>query len=69
MKLLVNKANLTDLWARNYATIQYGFDFKICLQTQKSYQAFWETGPNSVIVAVFTFTICISEVLRVIQYN
>ena len=35
MKLLVNKAKLTDLWAKNYATIQYGFDFKICLQTQK----------------------------------
>ena len=29
MKLLVNEAKLTGLWARNWATILTGFDLKI----------------------------------------
>ena len=50
MKLLVNKANLTDLWARNYATIQYGFDFKICLQTQKVTRPFEKQAQTQLLL-------------------
>ena len=31
MKLLVNEAKLTGLWARNWATILTGFDLKFAI--------------------------------------
>ena len=35
MKFWVNEANLTGLWARNFAIIRLFFNFKICLWTRK----------------------------------
>ena len=42
MKLLVNEAKLTGLWARNWATILTGYDLKFALWPVR---AFRETGP------------------------
>ena len=44
MKLLVNEAKLTGLWARNWATILTGFDLKFALWSELSFRAFRETG-------------------------
>ena len=35
MKLLVNEAKLTGLWARSWATILTGFDLKFALWCEK----------------------------------
>ena len=35
MKLLVNEAKLTGLWARNWATILTGYDIKFALWPEK----------------------------------
>ena len=35
MKLLVNEAKLTGLWARNWATILTGFDLNFVLWSEK----------------------------------
>ena len=35
MKLLVNEAKLTGLWARNWATILTGYDLKFALWAEQ----------------------------------
>ena len=44
MKLPVNEAKLTSLWARNFATIQQVLILKFAFGPE-SYQAFQETDP------------------------
>ena len=49
MKLSVNEAKLTGLWAWNSATIQQVLILKFAFGP-KSFRAFWETGPRSEVV-------------------
>ena len=59
MKLSVNEAKLTGLWARNCATIQQVW---ISLPSgQKSFRAFRETGPWCDSISVRHFSKCRSS--------
>ena len=59
MKLSVNEAKLTFLWARNCATIQQVW---ISLPSgQKSFRAFRETGPWCGSISVRHFSKCRSS--------
>ena len=49
MKLSVNEAKLTGLWAWNFATIQQVLILKFAFGP-KRFPAFWETGPRSEVV-------------------
>ena len=58
MKLPVNEAKLTSLWARNFATIQQVLIFKFAFRSER-YWAFRETDPCLVSYHVKQFIYCV----------
>ena len=58
MKLPVNEAKLTSLWARNFATIQQVLILKFAFRS-KRYWAFQETDPCLVSYHVKPFIYCV----------